>query len=110
GNQYQAALSLRQLLEGAGIVPSRDVNVALIGYGYAGKTFHAPLIRSVPGLVLHVIGSSKEEILEAEHPGIVVCSAGEVPAHPNVDLVVVASPNETHFPLAAAALRAGKDV
>ena len=98
------------MIENDVIENGQTVRVGLIGYGYAGKTFHAPLIRSVPGLALYVIGSSKGEILEAEHPGIVVCSAGEVPAHPNVDLVVVASPNETHFPLAAAALRAGKDV
>jgi len=88
----------------------KTVGVGLIGYGYAGKTFHAPLFRSVPGFALKVIGSSKKEILEAEYPGVLVCSAAEVPAHPDVDLVVIASPNETHFPLAAAALRAGKDV
>jgi predicted dehydrogenase len=82
----------------------------LIGYGYAGKTFHAPLIHSVPGLALHVIGSTKREILQAEYPGVLVCSAAEVPTHPDVDLVVIATPNESHFPLAAAALRAGKDV
>jgi predicted dehydrogenase len=46
----------------------KTVGVGLIGYGYAGKTFHAPLIRSVPGFALHVIGSSKREILEAEYP------------------------------------------
>jgi predicted dehydrogenase len=88
----------------------KKIGVGLIGYGYAGKTFHAPLIRSVPGFALRVIGSSKRDILEAEYPGVVVCSAAEVPAHPDVDLVVIASPNESHFPLAAAALRAGKDV
>ena len=88
----------------------KTVRVGLIGYGYAGKTFHAPLIRSVPGLALRVIGSAKREILAAEYPGVLVCPAGEVPAHPDVDLVVIASPNESHFPLAAAALRAGKDV
>jgi predicted dehydrogenase len=64
----------------------------------------------VPGLALRVIGSAKREILEAEYPGVLVCSAWEVPAHPDVDLVVIASPNESHFPLAAAALCAGKDV
>jgi len=89
---------------------SKAVRVGLIGYGYAGKTFHAPLILSVPGLSLQVIGSSKGETLVAEYPGTLVCSAGEVAAHPDVDLVVIASPNESHFPLAAAALRAGKDV
>jgi predicted dehydrogenase len=88
----------------------KTIRVGLIGYGFAGKTFHAPLIRSVPGLALSVIGSSKREILKAEYPNVLVCSADEVPAHPNVDLVVIASANESHFPLAAAALRAGKDV
>ncbi|HEX4021965.1 MAG TPA: oxidoreductase [Acidobacteriaceae bacterium] len=88
----------------------RTIRVGLIGYGYAGKTFHAPLIRSVPGLALGVVGSSKRELLQANFPGVTVCSAEEVPTHPEVDLVVIASPNESHFPLAAAALRAGKDV
>jgi predicted dehydrogenase len=90
------------LIENDVIENDKTVRVGLIGYGYAGKTFHAPLIRSVPGLALHLIGSAKREILEAEYPGVLVCSAGEVPAHPDVDLVVIASPNESHFPLAAA--------
>jgi predicted dehydrogenase len=92
------------------MIKNDKIRVGLIGYGYAGKTFHGPLIRSVPGLELHLIGSSKREILEAEFPGVLVCSVAEVLAHPDVDLVVIASPNESHFPLAAAALRAGKDV
>ena len=86
------------------------IRVGLIGYGFAGKTFHAPLIHSVPGLTLSVIGSAKREILQTDYPGVVVCSAAEVPTHPNVDLVVIASPNPSHFPLAADSLRAGKDV
>src|ERR1700733_1341674 len=88
----------------------RTIRVGLIGYGYAGKTFHAPLIQSVPGLALVVVGSGKRELLQATHPRITVCSATEVPTHPEVDLVVIATPNDSHFPLAAAALRAGKDV
>jgi predicted dehydrogenase len=88
----------------------RTIRVGLIGYGYAGKTFHAPLIQSVPGLALAVVGSGKRELLQATYPGITVCSATEVPTHPEVDLVVIATPNDSHFPLAAAALRAGKDV
>jgi hypothetical protein len=60
----------------------------------------------VPGLAL----SAKRDILQANYPGVLVCSAAEVPTHPDVDLVVIASPNESHFPLAATPLRAGKDV
>ena len=88
----------------------KKIRVGLIGYGFAGKTFHAPCIQCVPGLALTVVGSGKREILEATFPGVTVCSAAEAATHPEVDLVVIASPNESHFPLAAAALRAGKDV
>jgi predicted dehydrogenase len=86
------------------------IRVGLIGYGFAGKTFHAPLIRSVPGMALTVVGSSKPEVVNAAIPEAVVCAAEEVPTHPDVDLVVIATPNESHHPLAAAALQAGKDV
>jgi predicted dehydrogenase len=89
----------------------RTVRVGLIGYGYAGKTFHAPLIQSVAGLQLTIVGSSKRETVLADLPGVVVCSnMEEVATHPQVDLLVVASPNESHYPLAAAALHAGKNV
>lgn len=89
---------------------SSPIRVGLIGYGYAGKTFHAPLLRAVPGLHLTVVGSSKPERVLAEIPGVTVCSATEAATHPGLDLVVIATPNESHFPLAAAAIRAGKHV
>jgi predicted dehydrogenase len=88
----------------------RVIRVGLIGYGYAGKTFHAPLIASVPGMELTVIGSSKGDAVHADYPGATVCAADGVPSHPDVDLVVVATPNDSHHPLAAAAMRAGKHV
>lgn len=86
------------------------IRVSLIGYGYVGKTFHAPLVRAVPGLQLAVVGSSRPERVLADLPGVTVCPFMEAATHPNVDLVVIASPNDSHFPLAAAALRAGKHV
>jgi predicted dehydrogenase len=89
---------------------TRMIRVGLIGYGFAGKTFHAPLIRCAPRLTLTVVGSSKRDAVLADFPEVEVCSAEAVTTHPEVDLVVVATPNESHFPLAAAALRAGKDV
>jgi predicted dehydrogenase len=89
----------------------KTIRVGLIGYGYAGKTFHAPLVRSVPGLQLTIVGSSKRDIVLADLPGVAVCSnMEEVATHPEVDLLVIASPNASHYPLAAAALAAGKHV
>ncbi|MCY1020964.1 oxidoreductase [Pyxidicoccus sp. MSG2] len=87
------------------------VRVALLGHGFAGRTFHAPLIRAVQGLELRVVASSQPENVQARLPGVtVVASARDAATHPDVDLVVIATPNESHAPLAEAALRAGKHV
>lgn len=72
------------------------IRVALIGRGMAGTVFHAPLIRAVPSLELAAIAGAAE--------------AAAAIASPDIDLVVVATPNLSHFPLAAAALEAGKHV
>ncbi len=86
------------------------IRVALIGYGYAGKTFHAPLIRAISGLELCLIGSSKRDELATRFPDVEVCTPEIAAVHSHVDLVVIATPNDSHFPLASAALRAGKHV
>ena len=88
----------------------KTIRVGLIGYGYAGKTFHASLIHCTPGLDLAVIGSSKPQAVAERYPNALVCPPAEVPTHPGLDLVVIATPNDSHYPLAAAALRAGKHV
>lgn len=87
------------------------IEVALIGYGYAGRTFHAPLIRATPGFELTVVSSSRPERVHADLPGArVVSSPGEACALPSVDLAVICTPNDTHVPIATMALRAGKHV
>jgi predicted dehydrogenase len=85
--------------------------VALIGFGYAGRVFHAPLISATPGLTLAVIGSRQESSAGSAYPGVDVVSDPLVAVrHRAVDLIVIATPNDTHAPLAEAALRAGKHV
>jgi predicted dehydrogenase len=87
------------------------IRVALIGYGYAGRTFHAPLIRATPGLDLIAIGSSRPERVHTDIPGIpVLASPEQVCSLPAVDLVVIATPNDTHVPIAEFAFAAGKHV
>ncbi|RDI97183.1 oxidoreductase [Dyella solisilvae] len=86
------------------------LRVALIGYGYAGKTFHAPLIQSVSGLELAVVASRDADKVHADLPGMVVTDVQAAITDPQISLVVIASPNDTHAPLAHAALEAGKHV
>ena len=87
----------------------KPVRVALIGYGFAGQTFHAPLIRSVPGLQLAIVVSSNPERVRKDIPEAIVEPRLErALAHDDIDLVVVATPNQTHVPFATAILEAGK--
>ncbi len=53
---------------------SDNIRVGLIGYGYASKTFHAPLIAGTPGLELAVISSSDETKVKADWPTVTVVS------------------------------------
>jgi predicted dehydrogenase/predicted N-acetyltransferase YhbS len=87
------------------------IRIALLGYGLGGRTFHAPVIRGVGGLRLDVVVSSDPAKVHADLPEIAVApNADAVFADPAVDLVVVATPNTTHFDLARRALEAGKHV
>ena len=88
------------------------LRVGLIGFGYAGKTFHAPLIRATPGLELAAVASSDAGKVRAAlgADAVVFSRADELIAQADIDLVVVASPNATHVELATAALEAGKHV
>lgn len=86
-------------------------NVALVGYGYAGKTFHAPLIQSAPGLALAAVVSRDPAKVHADLPGMrVEADIASVLADPGIALVVIATPNDSHAPLAHAAIEAGKAV
>lgn len=90
---------------------SEALNVALVGYGFVGRVFHAPLIAATPGLRLHTVVSRDAAKVHADLPDVRVLAE---PAHAfadgAVDLVVVAAPNAVHASLAIAALQAGRHV
>lgn len=87
------------------------IKVGLLGYGYASKTFHAPLIMGTPGLELAGVSSSDASKVHADWPAIPVVSDPQMLFNdPSIDLIVIPTPNDTHFPLAQSALAAGKHV
>ncbi|MGW4157915.1 Gfo/Idh/MocA family protein, partial [Micromonospora chersina] len=91
------------------------LRVGLVGYGLAGSVFHAPLIATTEGLALDTVITSNPERqrqARAEHPDVrVAASPDDLLARAgDLDLLVVASPNKTHVPLATAALKAGLPV
>lgn len=87
------------------------VNVGLIGFGLAGRAFHAQVISRVPGMRLAAILQRTGDEAAAAYPDAkIVGSLDELLALPDIRLIVIASPNETHAPFARAALAAGRDV
>ncbi|MGC9536176.1 Gfo/Idh/MocA family protein [Streptomyces sp. UG1] len=91
------------------------LRVGLVGYGLAGSVFHAPLISTTAGLALDTVVTSNPERQKqalAEHPDVRVAATPDalLARAGDLDLLVVASPNRTHVPLATAALEAGLPV
>ena len=62
------------------LMSNNTINIALIGYGFVGKTFHAPLIRSVPGLNLAFVASRYEEKVKRDLPDVTVIAISTVSA------------------------------
>lgn len=87
------------------------IHAGLIGYGYAGQTLHAPLLNSIAGIRLKSIVSRDGAKVKNDWPTVEhVATSDLLLADPSIDLVVIATPNDTHYPLAKAALLAGKHV
>jgi predicted dehydrogenase len=91
---------------------SDELRVAIVGYGLAGSVFHAPLVAATDGMALAaVVTSNPERAQQARtsyedvriYPSVDALWAA---AH-DIDLVVVATPNRDHAPLAHAAIANG---
>lgn len=87
------------------------IEVGLVGFGLAGRAFHAPVIRAVPGLHLAAIVQRAGNEAAEKYPDVrIVRSLDELLAIREIQLVVIATPNDTHFPFAQQCLEAGRDV
>jgi scyllo-inositol 2-dehydrogenase (NADP+) len=87
------------------------IEVGLVGFGLAGRGFHAPVIQAVEGLRLAAIVQRTGDEAKKFYPDArIVRSLEELLVIETIRLVVIATPNQTHFPFAMRCLEAGRDV
>jgi scyllo-inositol 2-dehydrogenase (NADP+) len=86
------------------------LNVGLVGFGFAGKTFHAPVIRAVQGLRLAAIVQRSGSPPDSRYPDVEFVQSVEDLLTRAIDLVVIATPNPSHHPIAKQCLLAGRHV
>ncbi|WP_054956805.1 oxidoreductase [Paenibacillus dakarensis] len=87
------------------------IQVGIIGYGLSGSTFHAPLLTSIPDYHIRTVVSSNPEKVKRDLPRTgVVSHVDELFQDEEIAVVVVASPNATHYEYARKAIEAGKHV
>jgi scyllo-inositol 2-dehydrogenase (NADP+) len=87
------------------------IPVGLVGFGVAGRVFHAPLIRAVAGLELRAIVQRRGDSAQEAYPDVrVVRDLDALIADKDIRLVVIATPNASHHELAQRCLLAGRDV
>jgi len=85
------------------------LEVGLVGFGFAGKVFHAPVIRVVEGLRLAAIVQRHGQP-DPKYPDVEFVNSVDELLKRKIDLVVVATPNTSHHPIAKQALLAGRHV
>ena len=89
----------------------RAMKVGLIGYGMAGRVFHAPVIAAIPCLQLAKIVERRGQTSRERYPWVEVArEASALFEDKEIELVAVATPNSSHFELARQALLAHKHV
>jgi predicted dehydrogenase len=87
------------------------IKTALLSFGMSGEVFHGPLLMSHPGFILTHVHERKTTHAARKYPSVkVVSTRDEILNNPEIELVIVNTPNNTHFDFATEALLAGKHV
>lgn len=90
---------------------SAPIAVAVVGYGYGGRTMHVPLIDATKGLDMRLVVTSDPAKVAADFAEMqTVNDIEDALQDPGIELVVIVTPNDSHASLAERALRAGKHV
>ncbi|MGE7880471.1 oxidoreductase [Bacillus sp. NPDC094077] len=89
----------------------KKIGVGIVGFGFSSTTFHIPLLQTIEEYDICAVLSSKEEVVKETLPSAnVVSTIDELVKRDDVELVVITSPNTTHFPYVKEAILHGKHV
>lgn len=87
------------------------IKTGLLAFGMSGRIFHAPFIHANPGFSLIAVAERNTKKAARIYPNIKSYDTLEdVINHPELELIIVNTPNYTHFELAKQVLQAGKHV
>ncbi|UOQ65067.1 Gfo/Idh/MocA family protein [Hymenobacter volaticus] len=87
------------------------IQTGLLAYGMSGRIFHAPFLAAYAGFELRAVVERSRKQMQATYPHVISYdSVPDLLNDPAIELVVVNTPNDSHFSLAMDALRAGKHV
>ncbi|MCO5945373.1 Gfo/Idh/MocA family oxidoreductase [Mucilaginibacter flavidus] len=90
---------------------SKPIVTGLMAYGMSGRIFHAPFITTNPGFEFKAVVERHEKKAAARYPDVLSYSSiDELLADDEIELIIVNTPNNTHFDFTMRALNAGKHV
>lgn len=90
---------------------SAPIKTALLAYGMSGRIFHAPFISAHPGFEFTAVLEWHQKNAASRYPGVISYDNIEgLLSDETIELVIINTPNNTHFELAKQSLLAGKHV
>ncbi len=90
---------------------NKEIITGILAYGMSGKVFHAPFINAHPGFKLHAITERNHKQAATNYPEIISYDTIEETINdPAIELIIINTPNFTHFNYATQALNAGKHI
>lgn len=88
-----------------------QINAALCSFGLSGWVFHAPFIEAHPAFKFYAVLERTKNLAQEKYPGVKVFrTLAEMLVDDSVELVIVNTPNRTHYEFTRQALLAGKHV
>nr|WP_068887687.1 Gfo/Idh/MocA family oxidoreductase [Pedobacter panaciterrae] len=89
----------------------KKIITGLMAYGMSGKVFHAPFVDAHPGFKLHAVTERNQKQATEDYPGVISYNTiDDLIADDAIELIIINTPNYTHFDYATKSLSAGKHI